>query len=82
MYYDYYFTGEDVKIYIDGLFDAGDELDIASFAFGITQQKAPLYGFWSYNYDVMMVGTRIVSRRDRRIHKIPWKNKGYFVKSC
>ncbi len=60
-YYDYFFTGEDVKIYIDGLFDAGDELDIASFAFNIVQQKTPLYGFWSYNYDVMMTGTRIVT---------------------
>lgn len=60
-YYDYFFTGEDVKIYIDGLFDAGDELEIASFAFNIVQQKAPLYGFWSYNYDVMMTGTRIIS---------------------
>jgi hypothetical protein len=60
-YYDYFFTGEDVKVYIDGLFDPGDELEIASFAFNITQQKAPLYGFWSYNYDVMMTGTRIVS---------------------
>lgn len=60
-YYDYFFTGEDVKIYIDGLFDPTDELEIASFAFNITQQKAPLYGFWSYNYDVMMTGTRIVA---------------------
>jgi hypothetical protein len=60
-YYDYFFTSEDIKVYIDGLFDPGDELEIASFAFGISQQKAPLYGFWSYNYDVMMTGTRIVS---------------------
>lgn len=60
-YYDYYFTGEDVKVYIDGLFDAKYELDIASFAFLIRQEKQPLYGFWSYNYDVMMVGTRIIS---------------------
>jgi hypothetical protein len=59
-YYDYYFTGEDIKIYIDGLFDPKYELDIQNFAFNIAQQKQPLYGFWSYNYDVMMVGTRIV----------------------
>ena len=38
-YYDYYFSGEDVKIYMDGLFDAGDELDIANFAFLIKQEK-------------------------------------------
>jgi hypothetical protein len=60
-YYDYYFTGEDVRIYIDGLFDNADELDLASFAFAIKQEKQPLYGFWSYNYDVMMVGTRIIT---------------------
>lgn len=74
-YYDYFFTSEDVKIYIDGLFDTGDELEIASFAFGISQQKAPLYGFWSYNYDVMMVGTRIISRRVQHLYKIPRKNE-------
>lgn len=60
-YYDYYFTGEDIKVYIDGLFDPRDELDIASFAFLIKQEKQPIYGFWSYNYDVMMMGTRIIS---------------------
>lgn len=60
-YYDYYFTGEDVRIYIDGLFDAGQELDIANFAFMIKQEKQPVYGFWSYNYDVMMMGTRIIA---------------------
>lgn len=60
-YYDYYFTGEDIKIYIDGLFEAGHELDIANFAFMIKQEKQPLYGFWSYNYDVMMMGTRIIA---------------------
>lgn len=60
-YYDYYFTGEDIRVYIDGLFDSKDELDIASFAFAIKQEKQPLYGFWSYNYDVMMVGTRIIT---------------------
>lgn len=60
-YYDYYFTGEDVKVYIDGLFDSRYELDIASFSFLIRQEKQPIYGFWSYNYDVMMIGTRIIS---------------------
>lgn len=60
-YYDYYFSGEDVKIYIDGLFDAKDELEIASFAFTIRQEKQPLYGFWSYNFDAMMYGSRIIA---------------------
>lgn len=60
-YYDYYFSGEDIKVYIDGLFEAEDELDIVSFAFSVRQEKQPLYGFWSYNYDAMMYGTRIIS---------------------
>lgn len=60
-YYDYYFSGEDVKIFIDGLFDPQDELDIASFAFSVRQEKQPLYGFWSYNHDAVMFGTRIIS---------------------
>lgn len=58
---DYFFSGEDVRIFIDGLFDSEDELDIASFAYSIRQEKQPLYGFWSYNYDHMMLGTRIIS---------------------
>lgn len=60
-YYDYYFSGEDVKVYMDGLFDPEYELDIASFTFSIKQEKQPLYGFWSYNYDAMMVGSRLVT---------------------
>lgn len=60
-YYDYYFSGEDIKIFIDGLFGPEDEMDIASFAYSIRQEKQPLYGFWSYNYDAVMYGSRIIS---------------------
>jgi hypothetical protein len=60
-YFDYFFSGEDVKVYIDGLFDPSDELDIATFGYSIQQQKAPIYGYWSYNYDTIMYGTRIVT---------------------
>jgi hypothetical protein len=60
-YYDYFFSGEDVKVYIDGLFDEKDEMDIASMAFVVKQEKQPLYGFWSYNYDAMMLGTRLIT---------------------
>jgi hypothetical protein len=58
---DYFFSGEDVRVYIDGLFSADEELQIASFAYSVRQEKQPLYGFWSYNYDHMMLGTRIIS---------------------
>lgn len=60
-YYDYYFSGEDIKVYIDGLFEPENELDIASFTYSIKQEKQPLYGFWSYNYDTVLYDTRIIS---------------------
>lgn len=60
-YYDYFFSGEDVKIYIDGLFDAADELDIADFTFSIRQEKSPVFGYWSYNFDAVMLGTRMIA---------------------
>jgi len=60
-YYDYFFSGEDVKVYIDGLFDERDELDIAGFGFLIKQEKQAVYGFWSYNFDAIMNGTRIIT---------------------
>lgn len=60
-YYDYYFTGEDIRVYIDGLFDPEYELDLAGISFAIRQEKQPLYGFWSYTYDAVMSGVRIIS---------------------
>jgi hypothetical protein len=60
-YFDYFFSGEDVKVYIDGLFDESDEMDIASLTFVVKQEKQPLYGFWSYNYDAVMSGTRLIT---------------------
>jgi hypothetical protein len=60
-YYDYFFSGEDVKVYIDGLFDEKDELDIQGFGFMIKQEKQAVYGFWSYNFDAIMNGTRIIT---------------------
>jgi len=60
-YYDYYFSGEDIKVYMDGLFSVEDELDIASFAYIIKQEKQPLYGFWSYNFDTVLYGTRLIT---------------------
>lgn len=60
-HYDYFFSGEDVRVYIDGLFDPKDELDIAGFGFLVKQEKQAVYGFWSYNFDAVMNGTRIIS---------------------
>jgi len=60
-YYDYFFSGEDIKVYIDGLFSEEHELDIAALSYNVKQEKQPLYGFWSYNFDAMMYGTRIIT---------------------
>jgi len=60
-YYDYYYSGEDIKVYIDGLFGPEDELDLASFSYSVRQEKQPLYGFWSYNFDAVMAGTRLIT---------------------
>lgn len=64
-YFDYYFTGQDVKVWIDGL-DSPDawpynDMPIQSFAFNIKQEKTPVFGFWSYTYDTVMRGTRIIT---------------------
>jgi len=60
-YYDYFFAGEDIRVYIDGLFDPQDELDIENLTFSIEQEKQPVYGFWSYNYDTVLLGSRIIT---------------------
>lgn len=60
-YFDYFFTGQDVQITIDGLTAADDILPIYSFGYNIQQQKTPIYGFWNYTYSAMLRGTRIVT---------------------
>lgn len=58
-YFDYYFTGQDVLIYIDGADDSS--LPLYNMGFNIEQQKTPVYGFWNYTYNTMMRGTRLVN---------------------
>ena len=62
-YYDYYYTGQDVRVYIAELGD--DEtfgsLPIHSIGWSIEQQKMPLYGYASYTYDAVARGTRMIS---------------------
>lgn len=62
-YFDYYFSGEDVQIYMDGTEspEYGADMPITDFAFSIEQQKTPVYGYASYTYDAVMKGTRLVS---------------------
>lgn len=63
-YFDYFFAGEDIRVRVaeipEGDKDFGD-LPIIQLGFNIEQEKTPIYGFWSYTYDGMMRGTRIVT---------------------
>lgn len=62
-YYDYYFSGQDIRVFIDGTeHQAGfDDFPICELKFRIEQNKKVIYGFWSYVYDAVMRGTRVVS---------------------
>lgn len=61
-YFDYYFSGQDMKVYLDGTEDDPEygDIPIMSLAFQVQQQKQALYGFWSYTSDQVMRGTRRV----------------------
>jgi hypothetical protein len=60
-YFDYFYTGQDISVSIDGLTEPEDKLYIYSFGYAIQQQKQPVYGFWSYTFDGMLRGTRIIT---------------------
>jgi hypothetical protein len=77
-YYDYYYTGDNVRVYMDGVSppDVDANIPMMEFAFKITQQKAPVYGFWSYTYDQMMRGSRIVQGAFR----VATKNTNYMTR--
>ena len=62
-YYDYYYSGQDIQVHIDGAESrsTGGVMPIISFAFNIKQEKMPLYGFWSYTFDAIMRGNRIIN---------------------
>ena len=59
-YFDYFFSGQDIKVKIDGLEDK-DFMPIYSFGYAIQQEKMPVYGFASYTYDAMLRGVRIIN---------------------
>ncbi len=59
-YFNYFFTGQDIKVKIDAL-DDNEFLPIYAFGYQIQQEKTPIYGAFSYTYDAMLRGTRIIS---------------------
>lgn len=60
-YFEYFYTGQDIQISIDGLSSAEDILPIYSFGYNVQQQKTPIYGFWDYTFSAMLRGTRIIT---------------------
>jgi hypothetical protein len=62
-YFDYYFAGQDMLVYIDGVEDDPEfsTIPILEMGFNVEQQKMPVYGFWDYTYSGVMRGNRIVT---------------------
>lgn len=55
-YYERYYCGADVQIWVNNKwFD-----NIASFQYAITNNKSPVYGYFSENFDAVARGTRLV----------------------
>ena len=60
-YFDYYFSGQDILVGIDGVEDEFGTIPIINLGFNMTQQKTPVFGAFSYTYDAVMRGNRIVT---------------------
>lgn len=72
-YYDYFYSGQDIRVYIAELGNHSEfgDLPLQSLGFSIEQQKMPVYGYASYTYDAVMRGTRIVSGQFTLISRYP-----------
>lgn len=57
-YFDYYYTGQDCRVYIEG---AETYLNLVQMAWSIEQKKMPVYGHASHTYDAVMRGNRLVT---------------------
>lgn len=62
-YFDYYYTGQDVKIHIEGaqqysVSDPGVS-PFVEISYSTQQEKTPVYGAHSYTFDAVMRGTRL-----------------------
>lgn len=61
-----YYSGSDVKIYIDG----EEQKEVAYIQYTLSEQLKPIYGYNSRTFDDVSVGNRIVTG----VLKIPMKN--------
>lgn len=61
-YFDYFFTGQDVEVYIEGTEEwTGYKLPLINLAYSVEQKKVPLFGHASSTYDAVMRGNRMVT---------------------
>jgi hypothetical protein len=58
--YNNFYSGSDVYVFVVRMDKTLIPIPVAGFAFGISQEKMPIFGAWSYKYDVVADGTRIV----------------------
>jgi hypothetical protein len=72
-YFDYFFGGSDVRIHVAELSDDEEfgRIPIHNFAFNVNQNKTPVYGYWSYTYDSMMRGVRLISGQFTLVTRYP-----------
>lgn len=83
-YFDYFFGGSDVRIYVAELGDDEEfgNIPIHNFAFNVNQNKTPVYGYWSYTFDAMMRGVRIISGQFTLVTRYPDYMKRMLAKAA
>lgn len=83
-YYDYFFGAADIKVYVAELADDPEfgNIPIHNIGFNVEQQKAPIYGYWSYTYDTVARGVRLVSGQFTLVTKYPNYMKRLLTKAA
>lgn len=73
MYWDYFYTGQDVRVFIDGTENDPEfsDIPIVEIAWNMEQKKQPVFGFWSHCYDAVLRGSRIVNGAFSIVTKYP-----------
>lgn len=72
-YFDYFYTGEDMRVYVAETADDPEygNLPVAGVGLRIEQEKKPVYGYWNYTYNAVMRGTRIITGELHLVTKHP-----------
>lgn len=62
-YYNYFFSGQDVSVTVDGTQGNKNfsQLPISGIRVEVSAPKMAIYGFWSYSYDAIAHGARSIS---------------------